>query len=174
MYSQSFLRALSFVLNPKVEGGFSNDPDDKGNWTGGEVGKGELLGTKYGISAASYPQLDIKNLNVEQVTGIYWKDYWMAIKGDELPGRVAVVVLDAAVNQGVGAAVKLLQAALDVLTDGVIGPQTITAARSKDQDEILTELFAQRAIRYTKATKFPKYGHGWFRRLFREAMEVAR
>jgi lysozyme family protein len=34
------------------EGGFQNDPDDSGNWTGGKVGVGELKGTKWGICAA--------------------------------------------------------------------------------------------------------------------------
>jgi hypothetical protein len=36
------------------EGGYSNDPDDPGNWTGGKVGVGRLLGTKFGIAAKGY------------------------------------------------------------------------------------------------------------------------
>jgi hypothetical protein len=39
----------------KVEGGLSMDERDPGNWTGGAIGKGELRGTKYGISAQTYP-----------------------------------------------------------------------------------------------------------------------
>lgn len=34
------------------EGGYTDNPKDPGNWTGGEVGKGELKGSKYGLSAA--------------------------------------------------------------------------------------------------------------------------
>ena len=46
------------------EGGYTNNPNDPGNWTGGKVNSGTLRGTKYGISAASYPTLDIKNLGL--------------------------------------------------------------------------------------------------------------
>lgn len=35
----------------------THDANDPGNWTGGEIGKGECKGTNYGISAASYPDL---------------------------------------------------------------------------------------------------------------------
>lgn len=33
------------------EGGFQCDPKDRGNWTGGRVGVGELKGTNRGIAA---------------------------------------------------------------------------------------------------------------------------
>lgn len=33
------------------EGGYSDDPTDNGNWTGGKRGAGLLKGTKYGIGA---------------------------------------------------------------------------------------------------------------------------
>ena len=33
------------------EGGFQNMHHDRGNWTGGKVGEGELKGTKFGLSA---------------------------------------------------------------------------------------------------------------------------
>ena len=46
------------------EGGFTNDSRDAGNWTGGKVGVGKLVGTKFGLSAATYPTLDIKNITI--------------------------------------------------------------------------------------------------------------
>ena len=46
------------------EGGFTNDPNDRGNWTSGKIGVGELKGTKYGISAMAYPLEDIKNIGI--------------------------------------------------------------------------------------------------------------
>ena len=45
------------------EGGYSTDRNDPGNWTGGKVGSGTFKGTKYGIAANTYPNLDIKNLD---------------------------------------------------------------------------------------------------------------
>ena len=48
-----FAAAIAMVL--AHEGGFQGMPDDPGNWTGGRLGDGTLKGTKFGISAASYP-----------------------------------------------------------------------------------------------------------------------
>ena len=53
-----------------AEGGFQNDPKDRGNWTSGIIGKGECKGTKYGVSAMAYPDLDIENLTIEQAKKI--------------------------------------------------------------------------------------------------------
>ena len=52
-----FDKAFDIIVG--VEGGFSLDPNDPGNWTGGKRGVGELKGTRWGISAKSYPHLDI-------------------------------------------------------------------------------------------------------------------
>ena len=47
------------------EGEFDDSPKDRGNWTGGAIGVGELRGTKYGISAAAFPTLDIKAITLD-------------------------------------------------------------------------------------------------------------
>jgi lysozyme family protein len=44
---------IAFELTVGHEGGYSNNPDDPGNWTGGDVGEGQLKGTKYGVSGLS-------------------------------------------------------------------------------------------------------------------------
>jgi len=55
----------SFKVLIGHEGGYSDDRNDPGNWTGGKVGVGELLGTKYGVAANSYPMEDIQGLTLE-------------------------------------------------------------------------------------------------------------
>lgn len=83
------------------EGGYTSDRRDPGNWTGGKVGKGELKGTKFGIAANSFPNLDIKNLTQTNVEPIYRRNYWdAAFCGCYLPGA-DLCVFDAAVNSGV-------------------------------------------------------------------------
>jgi lysozyme family protein len=171
-YSAAFIKAVNFVLGQRVEGVYSVDPDDRGNWTGGEIGKGELKGTKFGISAASYPELDIQSITRDQAVRIYWNDFWVKIKGDHLPPRVAFVVFDSAVNQGPETAAKLLQQDLDVSIDGDIGPRTIAAARSKEQTEVILDFLSRRALRYPKVKGYEKYGRGWHKRLLRIAMEA--
>src|SRR5574337_1062858 len=91
-FSEAFQRLLG------NEGSYSDDPADPGNWTGGKVGEGELRGTKYGISAKTYPALDIAHLTAEQAQAIYYADYWMAHKLDQLPDVLRFDVFDGAVN----------------------------------------------------------------------------
>jgi lysozyme family protein len=69
-----FNQAFKVIL--KHEGGFQKLTTDKGNWTGGKIGVGELKGTKYGISAAQFPDLDIENLTIENAGAIYQSKYW--------------------------------------------------------------------------------------------------
>lgn len=143
-YSLAFQTALSFTL--AQEGGFQNSPDDPGNWTGGAVGQGQLVGTNFGISAAAYPTLDIANLTKDQATAIYQSDYWDVISGDKLPVAMAIVTFDAAVNSGPGMGAKWLQSALGITADGVIGPETIAAAEgASDSLAVATEAAVNRA-----------------------------
>ncbi len=79
---ENWEKAISFVL--KWEGGYSNDPYD----SGGE--------TKYGISKRSYPNLDIKNLTLEQAKEIYKRNYWDKIDGDNLPYPRDIIMMDTA------------------------------------------------------------------------------
>jgi lysozyme family protein len=145
--------------------GFSTDQNDPGNWTSGKVGIGEFKGTKYGISAASYPHLDIPNLTPDEAKAIYGSDYWAAACCDQMPWPLALFVFDCAVNQGVGAAKMTLQQSLGVKVDGVIGPVTVAAAQNADVEHVAL-FMASRGIRYTHSPIFPGNGLGWFKRLF--------
>lgn len=148
-----------------IEGGLSMDPKDPGNWTGGDTGKGELKGTKYGISAKAYPKLDIKNLTLDKARDIYKRDYWDATSCDLLPDPLSHFVFDAAVNQGVSAAQVLLQEALNVKIDGKIGPKTLAAAKASGPYEWAV-FMRLRAYLYLKTKNVAIYGDGWFNRLF--------
>ena len=72
----------AFMCVVGAEGGFSNDPKDRGNWTGGKVGSGILMGTKFGIAANTYgnklksQNMTIKNLTVDDAKQIYKRDWW--------------------------------------------------------------------------------------------------
>lgn len=141
-----FLLAIPKVL--KHENGFQADPNDRGNWTSGEVGVGELVGTNHGISAASYPNEDIKNLTVERATEIYERDFWVNGQYGELVDQdVATKLLDIAVTMERfgrhGPAVRILQTAIVRLggdpggVDGTMGPHTIAAANGLEGPALL-------------------------------------
>lgn len=170
-YSPQFMRSVNFSINEET-GVLSLDREDDGNWTGGVVGKGDLVGSKWGISAASYPQLDIAALKREDAVQIYWRDFWKVIQGDNLAPRLSIIVLDCAINQSPAKAVRLLQGALTIPADGVMGPLTISAARSIDQDILIPKYQAYRALDYVKDRGFAKYGKGWMVRLMNGCIEA--
>lgn len=151
------------------EGVLSMDRNDPGNWTGGAVGRGELRGTKYGISAAAYPSLDIPALTIEECKFIYKRDYWLAAKCDKLSPAVGVVVFDAAVNQGVKRAIQMLQSSIGVTVDGVIGPQTIARANLAPRTAVVA-FTTERILHYASLPAWKTYGKGWTARAIRSAI----
>ena len=163
-YSKAFNLSFENVIG--VEGGYTQDPEDTGNWTGGRKGVGKLNGTRYGVSAASYPSLDIKSITLDDAKAIYYRDYWQVINGDAFPFSISNALFDCAVNSGCSSATKLLQRSLGVVSDGKIGKQTIAAAQAKDQTELLIDFLTARAVFYARLAKFELYGKGWMKRLF--------
>ncbi|MCB1918640.1 MAG: hypothetical protein KDJ28_01515 [Candidatus Competibacteraceae bacterium] len=145
-----FYRCIDFIL--AEEGGYANHPADPG---------GE---TKYGISKRAYPHLNIAALTLEDATELYERDYWQPIHGEAFPDGLALLLFDAAVNQGSKTAVRLLQQALKVTVDGIPGPNTQTTARLR-MPRILTDFAAERALRYEFNSNESTFGRGWYRRL---------
>lgn len=162
--SDLFNAACDVVL--QSEGKFTDDPRDKGNWTGGAVGVGVLKGTHHGISAAAYPQLDIRTLTAEQARTIYQRDYWAACRCHELPTELALLVFDSAVNNGRGNAVRFLQRAAKVADDGAFGPITMAAVLSRnDRWALAAEFQRQRTDFMRLLSTWSVYGGGWAIRL---------
>ena len=155
----------SFEIVVGHEGGYTDNPQDRGNWTSGTIGQGELRGTKYGISAAAYPDVDIKSLTLDDSRTLYKRDYWDKIEGDSLDPGLALVVFDAAVNNGVGRAVRWLQEAVGVTADGVIGEATRAAIRAADATEALVGVHAARIHFMASLPTWATFGKGWSRRL---------
>lgn len=152
-----------------TEAGFSNDSQDPGNWTGGKVGVGTLRGTKYGISAGAYPNIDIANLTIAQARAYYKADYWAPTSCDSLPAPVALMVFDGAVNSGFKTSAKWLQSAVDAYVDGNIGPQTLAAVRSSvaahGADALCAEILSQRIVYDASLGNWKTEGLGWARRI---------
>ena len=109
-----------------AEGKYTDDRDDSGNWTGGEVGRGMLLGTKYGIAAPTLvdyyrkkslgtpSQQDMIDLTYDTALEIYKKDYWDAQELSNFKSQsLANVLYDGCVNQGPGATLTILKKSLD-------------------------------------------------------------
>ena len=139
------------------EGGYVNDPKD----LGGE--------TKYGITKRFYPDIDIKNLTIEQATDIYKSDYWDKNKVESLPQNLWHIYFDMCVNMGKRTAVKVLQRAAvnkgrDIEVDGGLGPMTIGALKGVELDRVRAFRVKYYVDLITARPEQEKFYLGWFRR----------
>ncbi len=116
---------LTFAIEGRDR--LSLDPADPGNWTGGEPGKGTLRGTRWGFSAASFPEVDIEHLTEDLATGLAFAHVWLPAKCTLMPPALALLMYDAAFQHGVRGATEILQRALGVGADGDFGAATQSA-----------------------------------------------
>lgn len=127
---------IAYALTAKNEGGYTNHQEDSGNWSGGKVGAGTLVGTNLGISAPVLSKKlgrtatanDMKNLSVAVAMEIYKKDYWNAINGDYIKSQdKANDIYDSAVNMGVGTSIGLVQETLNIPITKIMDNLTLNA-----------------------------------------------
>lgn len=115
---QNLERALKFTLS--WEGGWSNDPDDRGG------------ATMYGIIQTEYDRYRKQNgcavqsvrfISQVEVQEIYLK-YWNGSHAGAFEFPLAVVMFDVAVNNGIGRSIKFYQELRGLTVDGAFGPKT--------------------------------------------------
>jgi lysozyme family protein len=140
------------------EGGYVNDSKDPG---------GE---TKYGVSKRSYPNVDIKNLTLEDAKAIYRKDYWNANKVSQVPKDLQHIYFDMCVNMGKGRAVKVLQETANnknknkIDVDGGLGPMTRKAINRVEVERVRAFRVKYYVNLIDKKPALSKFFFGWFRR----------
>ena len=139
------------------EGGFVDHPRDPGGATN--------FGITERVARASGYRGHMRNLPRETAIDIYRAQYWDRVQGDKLPDAVAFQVVDAAVNHGIGNAVRWLQRAAGVADDGIIGPVTLAAVRKADPADLVLLFNAIRLEFYASLSTFPTFGRGWTRRV---------
>lgn len=143
----------------KHEGGYQCDPNDKGNYVGSE-----LRGTKYGISASSYPELNIKDLSYDDAIKIYETDYFTKYNLEKFPGPMQFQLLDTIINCGYGSMVRILQRACGVTVDGLLGPATVRAVNESSIEGLILRFNSCRIQHYLSLKTFDKFGKGWIQR----------
>ena len=151
-------RATAFVLrmeDPTGTGVVVDDPNDPGKLT------------RYGISLSAHPELTadiIRNLTQPQAVAIYSTHYWQPLEGDRLPIWIQTAMLDTAVNQGVGTAIRILQEALRVPVDGVLGPNTSRVLFATPQATVVSRFFSRRIAHYASLPGWQHYASDWCQR----------
>ncbi|MFG1242446.1 glycosyl hydrolase 108 family protein [Xanthobacter sp. V7C-4] len=163
MAKTSFAPALTAVL--RHEGGYSNHPDDPGGPTMKGIIQRVYDGYRRGKGLAVRP---VREIEEEELQEIYRRQYWDAIRADELPEGIDYVVFDGAVNSGPGQSVKWLQRALGLPADAEMGAVTLAAARAAAETAParLVDDICDRRLAMLKALRtWPVFGRGWGRRV---------
>ena len=128
-----FEKIFDYLLG--VEGGYSDDKNDKGGKT--KFGITEEEARKYGYKG------DMQDLTIDFARNVYLKKYYLGNKLDKVVNdKVALSICDWAVNSGRNGS-KNAQIAINQLTnanldvDGIIGNKTLEALNSVDSDKFL-------------------------------------
>ena len=184
----NFLEATK--ITGQNEGGYANDVHDKGgltyagiasnywpNWKGWSYVHEAML--KYNNGKTPF---DVRNINsalkanpiVNQlVSGFYMANFWNVNQLSSInDSRVADNLYDCAVNQGTGRAAHILQDSINaikgagtVVSDGGVGPKTLTAANSIDPKILYDKINELRLESYKKNSDWNIYGKTWSARL---------
>lgn len=134
--------------------------------TDDELDRGGL--TKFGISKAAHPNVDIRALTYADAVDLYFQNYYDAPGLDALPLAYAEPLMDLGVHAGPTQAIVLAQRAVKVPEDGVLGPRTRAAILAHDV-AAFRKLFASERIGFylhliLKRPSQVKYARGWIRR----------
>lgn len=159
---ERFVRIYEIVM--KYEGGYVNHPNDPG----GETYKG--------ISRRAHPNWEgwklidqKKPVPEDLVRRFYYDQFWKPMRCEEMPTPVGEYLFDFAVNVGIRQAVITIQSAVNVTTDGILGPITMEAIRRSDVQMLMHKLLARRVSFYITITiqrrkQFEVFFLGWIRR----------
>lgn len=157
----AFQKALNFTL--KHEGGYVNHSKDPG---------GE---TKFGISKASYPRENIKDLTKERAAELYRKDYWNKMKASDMPEPIAMLAFDMAINHGVSRATKMIQKVVGAKTDGIVGKKTlkkISQSFNNNPISLIDRIVEGRRDFYRSLRTYETFGRGWDARAIATSTEA--
>ncbi len=157
---ENFDIALKYVL--KHEGGYVNHPSDPGGMTNlGVTAKVWEEWTKKSATEAV-----MRSLTPAEVAPLYKRNYWDAVRADDLVSGLDYCVFDCAVNSGTRRAIRILQGCVGSTVDGSLGPNTMGAvARFTDTKQLIEDFSNERLEFLQSLPTFSTFGRGWTRRV---------
>jgi lysozyme family protein len=164
--TKNFRDCLELVL--KYEGGVSNHSKDPGGFTNLGVTKKvweDWVGHEVDEKA-------MRALTPAIVAPMYEMKYWRTSYCEKLPRGLDLLVFSMAVNAGAGRSVKLLQDAIGVVADGVIGPNTMAKINEANVETLIDKFSEARTAFYKGLKTFPVFGRGWLARTESERLEA--
>ena len=163
-----FEKIFDYLL--KVEGGYSDDKNDKGGKTTWGITEEEAR--EFGYTG------DMRNLTKDFAKNIYLKKYYLGNKLDKVVNdKVALSICDWAVNSGRNGT-KNVQVALnqingsDLVIDGIIGNKTLEVLNATDPEKFLEVYHNLQIIYYRSKVEADKtqedFLAGWLNRVQRK------
>ena len=128
----------------KWEGGFANDPTDRG----GATNKGVTIATYEAYcKKKGLPRPSVADL--KHISDAHWRDiiktmFWDKWHADDIHSqKVANILVDWVWLSGVNG-IKKPQALLGVVADGIVGDKTLSAVNFADPDQLFEAIFKER------------------------------
>lgn len=158
----------AFILS--FEGGFVNDPKDRG----GATNKGVTIATwrAQGYDKDGDGDIDVADLKLisdADATRILRNNYWNRYRADEIKCQaIANMVVDWLWSSG-KPAITLVQELLGVKADGIVGPKTIAAINAQPAAAFFEKIkkrrlqFIDRLVANNPSQK--RFLAGWYRRI---------
>jgi lysozyme family protein len=132
--------------------------------------------TRFGISTKflqeNHPELTLDQIDYPKALELYREDFYDKLQLSALAGiGIQFYLLDSAVNMGPGTAARMVQHALSLAEDGIIGPTTVQAVNAANPDGLLNHLIELRVKRYAQIVwndpSQLKFLVGWMDRAYR-------
>lgn len=159
--------AKAEILKPFIlswEGGYVNDPHDRG----GATNRGVTIGTFRQVFGQQKTVADLKAMTDEQWMFIFRKYYWDKWKADTINSQsIANLLVDWVWASG-SYGIKLPQKILGVSIDGIVGPKTIAAINNyPNEKELFFKLWKEREAFFQRIAvgSQKKFLRGWLNRL---------
>lgn len=170
MSREAFDKAIEFILPHETE--FARGHYGDYDYAITENVPGDSGGlTKFGIDQSSHPAIDIASLDKDAAVEIY-HDEWERHRLDLLPDKIAIAAFDVWVNGG--PVNQWIQHAYNVAhpqdaleEDGILGPYTLAALSTCDQDAVVDVFCTLREERFRRLAQKPsraKFLKGWLQR----------
>ena len=161
------LTGVAKIINDIIqrEGGYCDKSADRGG------------PTKYGITLSTLTRWrkctvtidDVQMLTEAEATHIYLNEYVILPGFDKLKDlNLQELVVDAGVNHGVHEATVLLQRAVSVIEDGILGPQTLNLVNSLPEPFVWLRFMGYRLRFYAAIISHDgsqlEFAEGWLNR----------
>lgn len=160
---------IAFDRTIENEGGYT--PHQVNGDNGGYTFAG--ISQKHNPNWAGWQLFDEQNTDMQElkklVKELYREKYWNAANLDDINNDlVAYNIFDFGVNAGIKTATRIAQAAVGTKPDGIIGPATLEALNTCDEQEFVVSFFIGKMSRYNSIVfrdrQQQKFLHGWLNR----------